>query len=65
LLDNIQQFILSPKGNLSEAATHLFSTLRTIDLMKVDIILVEKFPDQGLGKAINDRLHRAQAIYKT
>ena len=57
--DSPYQFILSPNGQLSEAAQNLFSALRTLDKMPVDIILAEPVPDIGLGKAINDRLRRA------
>ena len=55
------QFILSPSGQLSEAAQNLFSALRTLDKMSIDIILAEPVPDIGLGKAINDRLRRASS----
>lgn len=57
-------FILSPAGNISEAAQKLFATMRRIDEMDVDLILAEDFPDTGIGQAINDRLNRAQAIHK-
>lgn len=53
------QVVLSPNKDLDEAAKHLFMALRLMDTKDVDIILTEKFPDQGLGKAINDRLNRA------
>lgn len=53
------QYILSPSGQLNEAAQHLFAALRALDKMPVDIILAELVPDTGLGKAINDRLKRA------
>jgi L-threonylcarbamoyladenylate synthase len=53
------QFILSPSGNLEEAAQNLFSALRAFDKMPIEIILAELVPDIGLGKAINDRLRRA------
>lgn len=53
------QFILSPTGNLEEAAQNLFSALRQLDKMKIELILAEEVPDVGLGKAINDRLRRA------
>ena len=59
IFDSRYQFILSPNGQLSEAAQNLFSALRTLDKMPVDIILAEPVPDVGLGKAINDRLRRA------
>lgn len=55
------QIILSRQGSLEEAARNLFSALRTLDKMEVDVILAEQVPDTGLGKAINDRLRRAAA----
>lgn len=63
-LNNVQQFVLSETASLSEASKNLFHTMRQIDKLDADIILAEIFPDNGLGKAINDRLSRAQAIYK-
>ncbi|HEY9006006.1 L-threonylcarbamoyladenylate synthase [Ohtaekwangia sp.] len=56
------QFILSPSGNLEEAAQNLFTALRAFDKMPIDYILVELLPEAGLGRAINDRLRRAAAI---
>lgn len=53
------QVILSPSGNLEEAAQNLFSALRAFDKMPVDVILTELVPEAGLGRAINDRLRRA------
>jgi L-threonylcarbamoyladenylate synthase len=53
------QFILSASGKLSEAAQNLFSALRSLDKMPIDVILAELVPEVGLGKAINDRLRRA------
>ena len=53
------QFVLSPTGQLGEAAQNLFLALRTLDKMPVDLILAEPVPDIGLGQAINDRLRRA------
>lgn len=58
-LDN--QMVLSPTGNLEEAAKNLFGNLRELDKKNIDIILAEAVPDIGLGKAINDRLNRAAA----
>jgi len=55
------QFILSPSGNLEEAAQHLFTALRAFDKMPIDAILTEFVPEVGLGRAINDRLRRAAA----
>lgn len=57
--------VLSPKGSLNEAAQQLFATLRAIDKTDAEVILAEHFPNIGLGRAINDRLRRAQSIYKS
>lgn len=59
---NHQQKVLSVDGNLNEAAQHLFAAMRELDAMDIDVILAEKFPQQGLGRAINDRLKRASVI---
>lgn len=53
------QYILSSKGSTEEAAKHLFTALRDFDKMPVDVILAELVPEDGLGRAINDRLRRA------
>jgi L-threonylcarbamoyladenylate synthase len=52
-------FELSKKGDLVEAAAHLFQGMRWLDDQDVDCIVVKPFPDEGIGKAINDRLSRA------
>jgi L-threonylcarbamoyladenylate synthase len=52
---------LSPNGDLVEAATNLFSDLRTLDQADVATIAVMSVPQEGLGEAINDRLSRAAA----
>ena len=52
-------FYLSTKGNLDEAAKNLYSCLRKIKNNGYKSIAVEKIPNQGLGRAINDRLIRA------
>ena len=53
------QEILSPSGDISEAARHLFAAMRRLDQLGLDVIYAELVPDEGLGKAINDRLKRA------
>jgi len=62
--DGINSFVLSVNGNLSEAANKLFATLRLVDEADYDLILTEIFPNEGIGPAINDRLHRAQSLYR-
>jgi L-threonylcarbamoyladenylate synthase len=53
------QIVLSPDSDVRQAATNLFASLRQADLMANSLILAEPVPDEGLGKAINDRLRRA------
>jgi L-threonylcarbamoyladenylate synthase len=51
--------VLSPSGDLAEAASRLFAALRSLEAARLDGIVFESVPDQGLGRAINDRLRRA------
>jgi L-threonylcarbamoyladenylate synthase len=53
--------VLSASGDLNEAARNLFATLRALDASEAELILAEVFPNEGLGRAINDRLRRAAA----
>lgn len=54
-------YVLSPSGNLAEAAAGLFQALRDLDKADIDYIIAERFPNEGMGMAINDRLSRASA----
>jgi len=51
--------VLSPTGDLQEAAAGLFAALHRLDALGLDAILAVKVPEAGLGMAINDRLRRA------
>lgn len=53
------QLILSKSGDLNEAAKNLFSYMRILDNMDIDLIITEILPEEGLGRAINDKLRRA------
>ncbi|GEO02997.1 threonylcarbamoyl-AMP synthase [Adhaeribacter aerolatus] len=53
------QVQLSATGNVFEAARNLFSGLRYLDAQPVEVILAEFVPEEGLGRAVNDRLRRA------
>jgi L-threonylcarbamoyladenylate synthase len=53
------QMVLSPSGDLNEAARKLFAALRAFDDLSIQEIFAEPVPDVGLGRAINDRLKRA------
>jgi L-threonylcarbamoyladenylate synthase len=52
-------YYLSKKNNLNEAAKNLYAYLRKIKNKGFKSIAVEKIPNKGVGKAINDRLNRA------
>lgn len=60
-IPSLNQIILSESGDLNEAASQLFVSLRKLDQLDIDIALVEFVPEEGLGRAINDRLTRATA----
>lgn len=51
--------VLSPDGDLREAARNLFSALRRLDTADMDLIVAQRVPEVGLGIVINDRLARA------
>lgn len=55
------QRILSPAGDPQEAARNFFRRLRAFNRLPVDLVIAEWLPDEGLGRAINDRLRRAAA----
>ena len=52
-------YYLSKKKNLKEIAKNLYSCLRKIKNDGYKSISIEKIPNIGLGKTINDRLNRA------
>lgn len=51
--------ILSPCGDLREAAANLFGAIRRLDEMRLDGLFAQTVPEAGLGLAINDRIRRA------
>ncbi|MGI8821477.1 MAG: L-threonylcarbamoyladenylate synthase [Chthoniobacterales bacterium] len=53
--------VLSPRGDLREAAANLFRLLRDLDHYGLDAIVAETMTEEGLGAAIMDRLRRAAA----
>ena len=52
-------YYLSDSGDTNQAASNLFSTLRRLDQDNQKIAYFEWAPNEGLGRAINDRLERA------
>ena len=52
--------VLSKLGMLDEAAAHLFAALHKLDAQELEIIYAEPVPEEGLGRAIMDRLRKAE-----
>ena len=52
-------YFLSKKGDLKEAVKNLYTILRKIKKDNYKSIAVDKIPNKGIGKTINDRLLRA------
>ena len=53
--------VLSPTGDLREAAARLFEALHRLDRAGLDCLVAERVPEEGLGRAINERLRKAAA----
>jgi L-threonylcarbamoyladenylate synthase len=53
--------VLSPRGDLRDAAAGFFEALHAIDARGLERIDAEPMPERGLGLAIMDRLRRASA----
>lgn len=51
--------ILSENGDLGEISHGLFSAMRDLDRLRLDLIVVDSCATAGLGRAIMDRLERA------
>jgi L-threonylcarbamoyladenylate synthase len=51
--------ILAEGGDLRQAAANLFAAMRRLDAAGLDLIEAEPAPEEGLGRAINDRLFKA------
>ena len=50
---------LSITGDLEEASANLYKSMYDLDGMNLDCIIIEKFPQIGIGKSLNDRIQRA------
>ena len=58
-INKANYYFLSKKGNLKEAVKNLYTILRKIKKDNYKSIAVDKIPNNGFGKIINDRLLRA------
>jgi L-threonylcarbamoyladenylate synthase len=57
--NHINTINLSSTGDLHEFAHRLYACLRDLDNMNIKKIAISPIPDQGIGRAINDRIKRA------
>lgn len=55
--------VLSPSGDLREAASNFFSFLIELDRDDIDVIYAERLPEEGIGRAIMERLKKASRRY--
>jgi len=53
--------VIQMPQSLKAYARRLFAVLRELDAQGVDVIIVEKIEERGLGRAIMDRLRRASS----
>jgi L-threonylcarbamoyladenylate synthase len=53
---------LSITGDLEEASANLYQSMHELDGFNLDCIIIEKFPEIGIGKSLNDRITRASYI---
>jgi L-threonylcarbamoyladenylate synthase len=51
--------VLSPQGDLHVAAINLYHAMQELDALGLELIVAEKAPNYGLGRAVNDRLEKA------
>ena len=55
-------YYISKNKNLDQIAKHLYSFLRKLKNKGFKSIAIEKIPNVGIGKSINDRLNRASRL---
>lgn len=51
--------VLSKSGSADEAAVNLYAAMRRLDKLGLKQIIAYRLPEQGLGKAVNDRISKA------
>ena len=61
VLMHIEFFTYGRAKDVAAAAHYLFEGLRDLDLQKVDLILAQGFPEEGLGVAYMNRLTKSSA----
>lgn len=54
-----KEIVLSKEGSLKEMAQKLYAAMYELDALGLDVIIIQQAPEEGIGKAINDRLQRS------
>ena len=65
LIDDSNKIILSKSGDLKEAAANLYDAIIEMDKREFTTLFIERLPDFGLGKTMNDRLNRSTLKFRT
>jgi L-threonylcarbamoyladenylate synthase len=52
--------VLAENGDLQVAGANLYAAMHRLDKQQLDAIIIEKLPNIGIGRSINDRLERAR-----
>jgi L-threonylcarbamoyladenylate synthase len=56
---NTTSIHLSKTADLEEASANLYKSMYDLDALELDCIIIELFPEIGIGKSLNDRISRA------
>ena len=53
------QLVISESDDLEEASRKLYDAFYQLDKLNLEVIYMKEFPSDGIGKSLNDRIHRA------
>ena len=65
IIEDSNKMILSKSGDLKEAAANLYDAIIEMDKREFTALFIERLPDFGLGKTMNDRLNRSTLKFRT
>ena len=64
IIEDSNKIILSKSGDLKEAAANLYDAIIEMDKREFTALFIERLPDFGLGKTMNDRLNRSTLKFR-
>jgi L-threonylcarbamoyladenylate synthase len=59
---NVFVVLLTSRLDLEEASKNLYQSMHYLDGLNLDCIIIERFPEIGIGKSLNDRITRASLV---